>query len=77
VIKPPKNTAQFTRLPTAPDMLLGYRGRSKGVKDKRMAMKMFIIFYGKAKDINLREIWLVLKYGRPIEPLEPEDFSKN
>jgi len=77
VIKPPKNTAQFTRLPTAPDMLLGYRGRSKGVKDKRMAMKMFIIFNGKAKDINIKEIWLTLRYGRILETLEPEDFSKN
>jgi len=40
-------------------------------------MKMFIIFKGKAKDINLKEIWLILKFGQPVERLEPVDFSKN
>ena len=36
-----------------------------------------IFFNGKAKDLNFKELWLSWNFGRPIEPLEAIDFSRN
>lgn len=35
------------------------------------------IFIGKAKDLNIKALWLWFKFGIPLPPLETVDFSKN
>ncbi len=36
-----------------------------------------ILYKGKAKNMTLKELWLMWKFGRPIELLEEVDFSGN
>jgi len=36
-----------------------------------------LIYIGKFKDLTLKELWLLIKFGRPIEKLEAIDFSRN
>ena len=36
-----------------------------------------IIYSGKVKDMNIKECWLYMNYGRKLERLEPEDFSSD
>lgn len=38
---------------------------------------MRILYIGKAKDMTLKELWLVWRFGRKIEPLESVDFNRN
>ncbi len=28
-------------------------------------------------DMTLTDVWLLWDFGRPVEPLEPEDFGRN
>ncbi len=36
-----------------------------------------IIYIGKARNLTYKELWLIWKFGRPVETLEPIDFSGN
>jgi len=36
-----------------------------------------LIYKGKAGNMTWRELRLAWKFGLPVEPLEPCDFSKN
>lgn len=38
---------------------------------------MKLAYFGKAKHMTIKEIWLTLKFGRSLEPLEMVDFSWN
>lgn len=38
---------------------------------------MRIAYIGKAKNMTLKEIWLCYTFGRPVEPIEAEDFNRN
>lgn len=40
-------------------------------------MKRKIVFIGKAKDLNIKALWLLFRFGMPLPKVEPEDFDKN
>ncbi len=42
-----------------------------------MGIQMKVVYRGKAKDLTLKEIWLLYKFGRRTENLEDTDFSRN
>lgn len=38
---------------------------------------MRLLYIGKVKDMTLKELWLLWRFGRKIELLEDADFSRN
>ena len=42
-----------------------------------MGIQMKVVYHGKAKDLTLKELWLLYKFGRRTENLETTDFNKN
>lgn len=50
---------------------------SEGGKAQQEAKRMILLYIGKAKDLTYKELWLLLHFGRPVEPLEETDFSRN
>ncbi len=38
---------------------------------------MRILYIGKTKDMTLKELWLVWKFGRKIETIESVDVNRN
>jgi len=42
-----------------------------------MPSQLLISYTGKAKDLTLEELFLLLKFGRKVELLEVGDFSFN
>ena len=42
-----------------------------------MGIQIKVIYHVMAKDLTLKELWLLYKFGRRTENLEGTDFSKN
>ena len=42
-----------------------------------MGIQMKAVYYGKAKDLSLEELFLLLKFGRKTESIEGGDLCAN